>query len=134
MTIKPQQLKQELQHFHGDLERYRHSLNPTVIYTPGVKFLADKAEAHWLIDAIASYYGSSVMERAIEKDERLASLQFWKLRVNEDQTAILTMNADSDCEPAITQKIPYTDFPLDCIDIWSGYDGKHFTLYLPSEH
>ena len=42
--------------------------------------------------------------------------------------------AGSGGPPFITQKIEYTDFPLDEIDIWAGFDGTRWTLYLPSEH
>ena len=45
----------ELGEFSGDLNRYRHPAQPTVIYTPGIRHLAERAEAHWLIDLIASY-------------------------------------------------------------------------------
>ena len=124
----------DLQQFTGDLERYQHSLNRQVIYTPGVKFLAERGGAYWLIDAIASYFGTTVMKRAIAADPRLETLQFWRLDVAEDQTAILSARADSGVKPFITQDIPYTDFPLEYVDVWTGFDGVHWTLYLPSEH
>ncbi len=126
--------KADLQQFSGDLERYRHSFNRRVIYTPGVKFLAERGGAYWLIDAIASYYGSSLMNKALAQDDRLQSLQFWCLTVGTDKSAVLTMRADSGVKPVITQHIPFTDFPLDSVDIWAGFDGTHWTLYLPCEH
>ena len=125
---------EELRQFSGDLERYRHSLNRRVLYTPGVQHLAERAGAYWLIDAIASYLGTPVMDQAVTADDRLRWLQFWRLEVNEDQTALLTCRADSDAEAAIEQSIAFTDFPLNHIDVWVGYDGEHWTLYLPSEH
>ena len=126
-------LQQELQQFTGDLERYR-TLNRWVVYTPGIKFLAEHGGAYWLIDAIASYYGTKEMKSAIAKDYRLESLHFWRLEVRDDQSAELTARADSGVEPFIVQQIPFTDFPLEYIDIWSGFDSKRWTLYLPSEH
>ncbi|XOV74846.1 MAG: DUF6876 family protein [Phycisphaerales bacterium] len=42
--------------------------------------------------------------------------------------------ADSDEQPAIRQDIAFTDFPLEYVDVWAGFDGEHWTLYLPSEH
>ena len=122
-----------LGHFSGDLERYR-SIIPGVIYTPGVKFLADEGHAHWLIDAIASWYPSPRMRKAIASDHRLESLHFWRLDVHEDDSATLTMRADSGEQPAVTQEIPYTDFPLESIAIWAGPDRNGWVLYLPSEH
>lgn len=124
----------ELKQFTGDLERYHYPLNHSVTYTPGVKHLAERAGAFWLIDMIVSYVGSPIMRQAIDKDPRLGSLQFWRLIVGEDRTAIVTCKADSGIKPAITQEIEYTNFPLDNIDLWMGYDGIRWTLYLPSEH
>ena len=51
-----------------------------------------------------------------------------------DRTAKLTCRADAGVAPAITQEIPFTDFPLDQIEIWAGFDGWHWMLYLPSEY
>lgn len=124
----------ELRHFTGDLERYRHSFNRRVIYTPGVQHLAERAGAYWLIDLIASYIGSPEMAQAIHADGRLGDMQFWRLDVTDDRSAVASCRADADVQPAITQAIEYTDFPLDHIDIWVGFDGEHWTLYLPSEH
>ena len=123
----------DLRQFTGDLKRFRHSLNRRVIYTPGVQFLAEKAGAYWLIDAIASYMGSPQLNKAIAEDDRLASLQFWRLDVT-GNTAVLTCRADSGVEPVIRQEIEYTDFPLDHIDVWVGFDNEYWTIYLPSEH
>ena len=44
---------EDLRQFTGDLERYR-TPNRSVIYTPGIAYLAEHAGAYWLIDAIAS--------------------------------------------------------------------------------
>ena len=123
----------DLQQFTGDLERYFHPLNRNVIYTPGVKYLAEAGQAYWLIDAVASYFGSSVMKAAMQKDSRLRSMQFWRLTVS-DQSAVLIAEADAGEEPFVRQEIPYTDFPLDKVEIWAGFDGNRWTLYLPSEH
>ena len=124
----------DLLRFTGSLERYRHPFNRRVIYTPGVQFLAEKAGAYWLIDAIASYFGSSEMRKAMVEADRLSCLQFWRLEVAEDRSARLICRADSGEKPAITQEISFTDFPLGHIEIWSGFDGTWWTLYLPSEH
>ncbi len=126
-------IRADLAQFTGDPDRFRHPLNRRVLFTLGVQYVAEKGEAYWLVDAIASYFGSSLMMKAIAKDDRLASLQFWRLKVNKDHRAVLTMRADSGERPAITQRIEYTDFPLGRIDIWAGFDGTHWTLYLPSE-
>jgi hypothetical protein len=124
----------DLKLFTGDLERFRHWLCRRVIYTPGVHYLAERGQALWLIDAIAFYFRSNDMVRAIERDKRLNDMQFWRLDVRADRSAVLSARADSGEEPFILQSIEYTDFPLDYVDIWAAYDGEHWTLYLPSEH
>lgn len=128
------ELKTHLPHFTGDCERFRHALNRHVIYTPGVQYLAETAGAWWLIDAIASHLGSPEFQAAVQKDPRVQDLHFWRLDVSDDDSAVLTARADSDLPAFITQPIPFTDFPLPKIDLWVGYDGHYFTVYLPSEH
>lgn len=131
----PARLLAELQQFTGDSERYRHSLNRRVIFTPGVKYLADEAGAYWLIDAIASWIGSHLFNQGLVQDERLQYLHFWYLDVELDKhRGVLTARADEG-EPAfITQKIGFTDFPLEQMILYAGFDGTHWTIYLPSEH
>ena len=119
--------------FTGDPERYRHSLARRVIYTEGVKFVAEQGEAYWLIDELAFTIVGGEIQRAGQSDPRILELHFWRLDVN-DNSATLTARADSDVEPFYIKEIPFTDFPLDHIDIWAGFDGEHWTLYLPSEH
>lgn len=133
-TTEPNPLLEELARFTGGDCFYRHPLNRSVIYTEGVQYLALKAEAFWLLDAVVSYFGSPEMREATEADSRLESLQFWCLKVREDRSAVLTARADEGVEPFITQRIEFTDFPVDSIDIWAGFNGSGWTLYLPSEH
>lgn len=124
----------DLSQFTGSTEWFRHSFNRAVIYTEGVKYVADHGGAHWLVDAIASHVVTKAFKTAAAKDGRISTLHFWKLAVHPDRTAKLAAVADSD-EPAfIEQAIPYTDFPLDEISIWAANDGEHWTLLLPTEY
>ena len=122
-----------LRRFTGDFDRYRHPLNPTVLYTPGVKYLAEAGQAYWLVDAIASYFEGREMKAAMQSDYRIRSMQFWRLKVAAGR-GLLTAEADAGEIPFITQEIPYTDFPLEMVEIWAGFNGQRWTLYLPSEH
>lgn len=124
----------ELAQFTGGLERYQTWANKNVIFTEGIEYLARKAGAFWLIDCISSYFGTRLMRNAIEQDDRLNWLQFWRLEVHDDHSATVTSRADYGVEPFVTQQIEFTDFPLDGVDIWAGFDGRRWTLYLPSEH
>ena len=58
----------DLCQFTGDLERFYHPLNRKVVYTPGVQYVAQVGQAYWLIDAIASYFGSEPMNTAMRRD------------------------------------------------------------------
>ena len=131
---KTTQLESELRQFSGDLDRYRHGFNRRVIYTPGVQYLAEAAEAYWLIDAIASHIGSKPFNAACKEDPRVGEMHFWCLEVAEDRSAVLSACVDSGVQPFLTQNIPFTDFPLAKIDIWAAFDGTYWTLYIPSEH
>jgi len=136
---KTTNLLSELRHFIGHLQRYRHGFNRQVIYTPGVQYLAEEAEAYWLIDAIASHIGSPAFNAACQKDDRIKYLHYWCLEVTEDSKAVLRAMIESSEPPFapkafITQQIPFTDFPFREFNLWAGFDGTHWTIYLPSEH
>jgi len=95
----------DLNQFCGSEKSYKHFLK-RFTYTEGVKYLADRADAHWIIDAIASY------QPQLLRDPMLRDFQAWKLTVNSDnKTAKLTCEKDTDVV-MVTQDIPYTDFPL----------------------
>ena len=99
-------------------------------YTDGIKYLAENGGAYWLLDAIASWQ----LEKIIRCDQYLANLQFWKLKVNPDNSAVLTCERDSD-DIACEQKIPFTDFPIQEIRLYlvnMGSGGG--VLMLPSEY
>ena len=97
----------------------RYWKNPTLCfqYTDGVHFLWESCDAYWLLTAISSY-------------RRKESFQIWNLKKFDDKTAVLTMQEDSDCPYLVQQKIHYTDFPLDEIQLYL-IDG---ILLLTSEY
>ncbi|NJO93951.1 MAG: hypothetical protein HC820_05560 [Hydrococcus sp. RM1_1_31] len=57
--------------FTGSQKFFRHSKN--LIFTEGVKYVADKGSAYWLIDAIASY------QPQVSKVNQLKDFQVWVL-------------------------------------------------------
>ncbi|MEB3830109.1 DUF6876 family protein [Phormidium sp. CCY1219] len=113
----------DLARFQGTTNYYRHWLNQFK-YTDGVKYLADAAEAHWLIDAIASYQ----RDERVTGDEMLQEFQIWQLSVS-DGRGTLTLLRDTD-DPVLSQDIEYTDFPLDEIKLYLSGG----VLMLPSEY
>lgn len=109
-----------------------------VLLTDGAKYVAEKGGgqgAYWLMDAIASH-----IPRAARRDPRLAEFQIWELKVNQKtRKATLTARADSGEKPAVTQRIPYTDFDQPSIKFYvepTAVEGGRaaWVIMLPSEH
>lgn len=128
LYAKGDDLKSELSGFTGTENYHKVSLTPVVV-TDGVKYLIDKANAYWLIDAIGSYQGEKKF-----KDE---GFQVWILKKDkEGKGATLSAYRDysekdpKKFKPLVTQKIEYTDFPIDEIKLYE-IDG---VVLLPSEY
>lgn len=150
----------QLDGFTGTENYYSHSLIPSVVYTDGVKALAENADAYWLLDIIASNQAGCL------KDPMLRQHQFWTLRkgpVNvhqhkhptlgeliaehrsqeEPAQAVLECARDSG-NVAFNVNVPLTDFPFDAFPnqearIWVaptalGPNRQVMVMYLPSEH
>ena len=109
---------ENLDQFTGTENYYTNPLYPFE-YTDGIKYLAEDGGAYWILDAIASW----------QKKLDFSQIQFWRLKVNPNKSAVLTCERDTN-EPMITQKIPFTDFPLPEITLFLC-DG---VLLLPSEY
>lgn len=135
MTCDAQTLASTIQSFSGGSDnRYRHQFNRRVIFTEGVKEVADKAGAYWLIDAIA-LLGAPKFAKAWEAGE--VGIGIVKLSVANDKGRLMLSLRD-DKEPELLQDIPLTDFPEGDWKFYLGTDqdaqGYLTTLYLPSEH
>lgn len=100
---------------------------PDVIFTEGVEYLAREGQAQWLVVAIAAHLTT-------KPAFRLDHMLFWKLTKGENDSAVLTAVRDTGLPPCVRQVIPWTDFPLQEVEIWSSFNGEVWTLYLPSEH
>ena len=109
-----------LSQFTGTENWYRHPLVRKVLYTDGAKYVADKCEAYWLLDAIASWQLDPKV-----KDE---PFQVWKL-TTKDSTGVLVCE-DGNGHEVTRQEISYTDFPLDEITLWFTDN----VILLPSEY
>lgn len=109
----------QLDHFTGTEDWWRHPLS-RLVYTDGVKHVADTAGAHWLIDSIAAYQ--------LDNKVRHEPFQVWKLKVT-GSTAILSME-DGNGNEVFSTEIEFTDFPEPGITFWMT-DG---VILLPSEY
>lgn len=124
--------KDRLSWFTGTENYFRHWTRK-LVYTDGVKYLADNGAA-WLVDAIASYQG----DRRVTSNPMLRDMQFWRLTVK-DRKGTLTCVEDSGRKPVIVQELEFTDFPLDKCEVWvqrGSTDGETECMIamLPSEY
>lgn len=113
----------ELSQFTGTSQYYQHPLG--VLYTDGVHYMAERGGAYWLLDVIAIWQ----LHPRISQDPMLRQIQFWTLTVNDDRSAQLICERDSD-DIVVTQRIPFTDFPLKTLRLYFQ-DG---VILLPSEY
>jgi hypothetical protein len=113
---------EDLAHFIGSEEFYRHGLVPSVIFTEGAKYVADTAGAHWLLDSIA-------LHGTMAPTVRVEEFQVWKLVLGEGNSATLSCG-DGNENVVFAEDIPFTDFPLPEFTLWM----VHKTIMLPSEY
>ena len=116
------ELEADLAQFYGTDNWWKHWTG-RINYTDGVKFLAEKAEAFWLIDLVASHQTARL---------RQEEFQIWTLTVDREKTpvAVATCQADTDAPVLVRQEIGHTDFPLPSITLWLVKGA----LMLPSEY
>jgi hypothetical protein len=112
----------DLAGFTGTGTWWRHPLFRGFTYTDGVQYVAEKAGAYWLIDAILSHQ--------IDPRAKAEEFQFWTLQRLPKGGATLTMTDGNTEDPIICQRIEYTDFPMDKIRLYLTDN----VLLLPSEY
>lgn len=133
VMLDAKQLEESLAKFQDTEEYFKNALG--FYYTDGIKFLADNADCHWLIDAIGNY------QRIALKSRKLRYFQLWMLVVRDSHEfikpkpgndAVLTCWKDTPNQkkkPAIAHQIPCTNFPLPFIKLYL----ENKVLMLPSE-
>lgn len=115
----------DLSGFNGSECLYRH-LVPMLLYTEGIKHLAEEVGGYWFIDVVASYI---VGRRRVAREQ----FQIWSLKLNGKGGCTITMRTDTNQKPMVRQRVEYTDFPED-FECYCCSDGKHFVLMLKSEY
>jgi len=118
--LSREELLEQLPYFTGTENYWKHPLYNKSVYTDGVKFIAEKAEAYWLLEHILANQTLPVL-----KGEEF---QVWKIMVSESKATITVEDGDKNIFKRFD--IPYTDFPLEEFSIW--VEGN--VLLLPSEH
>ena len=103
------------------------ALHPQMLLTGAARNIAERG-GYWVLDTIDSY--QPFLQN--HPDGRLRYSQFWRLRVYDDQSALLTCVADFGEPPVVEQHIRCTDFELPLIDLWlAEWDGAHYVVYEP---
>ena len=82
------ELRAALRGFIGTVEYHPHWSGMKL--TDGVHFLAEEAEAYWLLDVIASWQPKAL------RDPALREFQLWELFVRTDRTATIVCSRDSE--------------------------------------
>ena len=115
-------LKNDLIQFTGTEHYYRYY---DLLLTDGAYYLAEKAACFWLMDAIWAHAHS---ERWLSKEDFITC----KLSVC-NSMGELTFD-DGNRNILASQHIPYTDFPLDTIQLFIVRQETQFVVMLPGEY
>ena len=112
----------DLAQFTGTEQWFRHSINSKVLYTEGARHVAEHGQAYWLLDEIA-------LIQLYDQNVAAEEFQVWTLTVQPDKTATLACD-DGNGNVLFSKEIPYTDFPLDTINLYFANN----VIHLPSEY
>ncbi len=94
------------------------------VLTDGTKYVAEKLQAYWLFDALAS---------SIDFGELPDLDRYFSTLTVKNKTGTLSIE-DGNGGVVATQTFEYTDFPLPQLKIWSQTNGSFFVHMLPSEY
>jgi hypothetical protein len=116
-------LEVDLRQFTGTERWYRwSSLFPRFLLTDGAKYLADRAGAYWLMDIIGSY------QHELDKE----GFQVWRLEKTGTEAVVVC--DDGNGNVLAKQEIPYTNFPMNKVELYAIYSDNQLVILLPSEY
>ena len=116
------ELQSELSGYYGSETTYRHPLG--LIYTEGIKAVAELVGAYWLLDVVGSY-------RPALKGEDFI---IWRVE-SKDGTGRVSARTDTNEPDLISQTLEYTDFPEGVFEFYGISSGNATpTLLLKSEY
>ena len=112
----------DLEQFSGTEKYYRyHSL----LLTDGAFYLAEKAECFWLMDVIWSH---AVENQWFGKEDFITC----KLTVQDNAGEIVFDEGNGNV--LVTQHVPFTDFPLDHVQLYIVRGDCNLVVMLPGEY
>lgn len=121
----PAELKSTLAQFYASETLTRWNPLTRSVLSDGALYLAEAAGAYWLFDAIDSH----LTTRGLTEDTEFTVA---RLRRLPDDAAELTLD-DGNGVIYATQRIGFTDFPLDEIKLYAEFNGQAWTHMLPNE-
>lgn len=120
--MTPDELKDTLRNFTGTTKYTRWSIFPHIVLTDGALFLAENANAFWLMDAIASHIDDFEGEGFVVATLSQLVSGRWELAFDDGNGKLLA-----------EQRIEHSDFPLDEITLYAVWQGDLWVILLPSE-
>jgi hypothetical protein len=126
MTNQPPLSEGDLAGFIGTENWYRNSMFPRFTYTDGIKYMAERAGAYWLIDVILSHQRNP---KALAVEFQVWTVKLITTGRNNGGCRVAMTDGNTDAA-IISQTIPYTDFPLTDFSVYLTGD----VLMLKSEY
>lgn len=119
-------LKHDLGQFTGTEQWFRHTLVPSVTYTEGVQYFAEKAGAYWLLDILATELPKLVRKHGI----------VFVTTKSDGHKADLVAVRDKGEPPLWQRQIDFTNLPEGEWSLWLSEGGPDNTIVimLPSEY
>ena len=102
-TLCNEEITSNLENYTGT-EQYFKIPFSNYVYTDGINALIDLCGCHWLISDMGILLSN--------KEKLRKSFLILNIKVNKDNSAIITLKEDSDLKPIYTKQIDYTDFSL----------------------
>lgn len=118
-----QEIQNNLAQFIGTDGYHRYMGN--ILLTDGSKYMAEACGAFWFLDVIWSVL---MTKSTIRAEEMIVA----KLKRTGDK-AVVTLE-DGNKNILYTQKIPFTDFPLEEMEVWANVQEDKRVILLPSEY
>jgi hypothetical protein len=118
----------ELYQFTGSEQFFKHGINSKLIYTEGVKYLAEKGECYWLIDEIAMVFLPYLLKK--HKD------WFYSVKLLVTECGAVITVDDGNDKILINHKIESTDFPIvgEPIKFFLCESEEYYCLMLSREY
>lgn len=124
-----EEILQTLPNFYGTENYHRWSaMFPNFVLTDGAKYIAESCGAYWLMGAIASH-------RASYRNESFVVAVLGKVSDFHGNGFYLSICDDIPSNKMFaSQRIQFSDFPLDEIKMYLVKQGDLWVIMLPSEY